>query len=239
MTSVEPITHPYAGTFTVRNAAMFLRATTPPPDQPVQLWLRQPKPFVASSRALYTWIRLGMEWQRPVQVTASDRVVSFSDLIRLRMIALFRARAFSYKEIREAEDFARQLTGVPQPFVTEPLWTGVHEIFTRFTAHLIAITKHGQLALPNLIEVLEPAHHGLKFDQGGIADVWIPHIGVLIDPEIQFGAPCVEGTRTETEALWSFHQAGDSAQSLARMYGLSLEQVEAALDWERIVAMAS
>lgn len=240
-TSVREIapTRVGAGTFTVRDAALFLRSTTPPPEMPVSLWkTHRRRPFTASTRALYSWVRLGMEWTAPTPVSSRDRVISFEDLIRLRMIALFRARGFRYRTIREAEEYARSLTGARQPFVTEELWTGFSAVLLKFTDRLVAISRQGQLALPHLQECLEPANHGLVFDRDGVAERWSTAPGIMVDPGVQFGAPCLQGTRIETATLWSMHSAGDSRESLARAFAIPIDGVEAALDWERILTLA-
>lgn len=229
---------PYSGTYTVREAAMFLRATTPPPDVPVSLWRPRDQQFVATSRALYTWIRLGTQFNAPMKVSSRDEVISFEDLIRLRLIAVFRSRGFSYREIVEAEDYARKHLGVPQPFVTEPLWT-MGDIFMEVAKHLLALTKRGQLAFPWFREFLVPASHGLRFDKWGIAERWLPSAGVEMEPGVQFGAPCIAGTRIETEAVWSFFQAGDEEPTIAKAFGISTDQVRAAIDWETNLSLAA
>ena len=86
---------------------------------------------------------------------------------------------------------------------------------------------------------LQPVFHGLSFNDQEIADVWRPHAGVLVDPEIEFGAPCIEGTRVQTEAIWAFSQAGDSCEGLARAYRLEIAQIEAAIGWETRLSEAA
>lgn len=233
---------PHAGTFTVKNSALYLRATTPPENTPVSIFRRErPEHFIATSRALYSWIRLGMEWAEPVPVSGRERVISFEDLIRLRVIALFRSRGVPYSEIRDAEDFVRRRFHIPQPFVTEQFWLA-GDMLMAFAEHLFSISRHTrlQMAFPEMRPYFTPIEHGLVFDgKDGLVDLWRPHENVIIDPHVQFGAPCIEGTRVETEVLWAFNQAGDSPQTLARMYGLDIEQVNAALEWERRVDMAA
>lgn len=240
MAVIKKLSRPYAGSVTVRDAALYLRATTPRPNVPVAMWKPRPTAFVATSRTLYSWIRLGMDWDEPVPVTSRERVITFVDLIRLRMVALMRARGLPYHTIRRAEGYARELTGHPQPFVTEDLWTGYSDIFMKYQDNLLAITRRGQLTLDldTLRDYLSAVHHGLTFDHG-IARAWSPRPGVTIDPEVQFGAPCVTGTRVETEALWSFKQSGETAESLARLYRLRPDQVRSAIEWEQAVSLAA
>lgn len=230
---------PFAGTFTIKDTALYLRATTPPARVPISFWKRhRPEQFVTTSRALYAWIRLGLEWDEPLPVSSRDRVITFEDLVRMRVIALFRSRGFSYRDIRSSEDFVRQEMGLQQPFVTENFWTA-DRILMEFEGHLLAVSPGRlQMGFAEFNEFFHPVENGLAFNKYGIAERWSPSPNVLIDPTTQFGAPCVEGTRVSTETLWSFHQAGDSIVSLAKMYEIDLNQVEAALDWESRIAAA-
>ena len=156
------------------------------------------------------------------------------------MYAVLRSRGVQIREIREAEDFARQLTGRPDPFLTEPIWTYGSDVFMRWAERLVAATRAGQLGMDDVLrEYLQPVLHGLTFDDDQVAESWRPHCGVLVDPEIEFGAPCIEGTRVQTEAIWAFWQAGDSVQALARAYGIDVAQIEDAIGWERRLAGAA
>jgi uncharacterized protein (DUF433 family) len=119
------------------------------------------------------------------------------------------------------------------------MWTSSSEIFVRFANLLVSASKGGQIAMDFLREYLVPVHHGLEFGQGAVAVAWKPMPGVRIDPKIQFGAPCIEGTRIQTEVIWSFHQAGDPVDQLAEMYRVERGQVEAAIAWERTLAAAA
>jgi len=167
-------------------------------------------------------------------------VITFADLVRLRMVALFRSRGIEYRAILGAEDYVRRLRGIPQPFITEEMWTARSDVFVRFSNELIAASQFGQLAFEDLIsEFLTPANHGLLFASGGKPVQWQPSPAVVLDPEIQFGAPCIEGTRVETRSLWSLKQAGDSIETLAEAFQLRKEQVSDAIEWERWLSGAS
>lgn len=141
--------------------------------------------------------------------------------------------------IAEAEAVARRLTGDPDPLVTEPLWTFSSDIFLRVKDQLVAASKHGQLGMEFLVEYLQPVNHGLIFGDDSRAASWKPAESVLIDPAIQFGAPCIEGTRIQTEVVWEMRQAGDSCESLATMYGVDINKIRAAVAWEETLARAA
>ncbi len=235
----EPI--PFAGAYTLRETAVLLRATTPPSGKNLSLWKRRHDRYIeATTHHVAQWIRRGLGWQEPYRVSSRDRVITFADLVRLRMVALFRSRGIEYRAILGAEDYVRRLRGIPQPFITEEMWTARSDVFVRFSNELIAASQFGQLAFEDLIsEFLTPANHGLLFASGGKPVQWQPSPAVVLDPEIQFGAPCIEGTRVETRSLWSLKQAGDSIETLAEAFQLRKEQVSDAIEWERWLSGAS
>lgn len=231
---------PFAGAFTVREAAVLLRATTPPPNTSLWQWKRRHDKFIVpTTQHLSQWIRLGMDWEKPIKVSSKDRAIAFPDLVRLRMIALLRSRGISYKQILVAEEYVRKLRGIRQPFITEEMWTAGSDVFVVFSEKLIAASKHGQLVFESMGEFLKPANHGLVFFADGSPALWKPSLAVVIDPEVQFGAPCLENTRIETRTIWSLNLAGDSEDSLAEAFNLPLDQVRYAIGWEQLLSNAS
>jgi uncharacterized protein (DUF433 family) len=228
----------YTGIYTVSDAALYLRATTPPPGTPLSVWQRQPDRFIGpSSRQLHGWIRQSIGAVEDAR--ASARVVTFEELVRLRMLTLLRAHGVPFSAIARAEHAARRLTGSPQPFVNEPVWTFGSDIILRIQEGLVAASKGGQLALPILEEFLRPVEHGLRFDAHGVAAAWQSAPGVVLSPGILFGAPCVEGTRIATEVIWSMSRAGETVASLAEMYKLPEPAIDEALSWEKRLARAA
>lgn len=49
------------------------------------------------------------------------------------------------------------------------------------------------------------------------------------NPQIQFGAYCIRGTRIPVKAIRGMYKAGDSSEYIRKSYNLSQEQMEAAL----------
>jgi uncharacterized protein (DUF433 family) len=230
------ILRPYTGLYTMRDAARLFRATTPPANViNLSEWReRRPKYLGPSSRKLYSWIEHGYSRDELSSLRGDNVVIDFFDLVRLRMIVVLRSRGLSFEVISAAEEAARELTGHPQPFITEELWTGGSEVFVSVMGGL-SRTKPGsagQLALSFLRDYLQPLNHGLVFDNDDQAAAWVPSRHVLINPLIQFGEPCVEGTRVPTSTIWALRNAGDEPAAIAKAYGLSPRQVRDALEWE-------
>lgn len=231
----------YSGFFTVPAAALFLRATTPASDEPIQLWsTRRRTAFVGpSSKHLYSWIRHSLKWKEYADLPGRDLILDFNDLIRMRMIVMMHSRGLPLHKIRDAEIHARHLTGSFQPFVTEAIWTYGSHVFVQLANYIVSASAGGQMALDFLGEYLQRVEHGLTFGPNKVAAQWRPNDGILIDPRILFGTPCIEGTRIPTETIWALHDAGDQPDRIARMYGIERVQVDAALDWEELLGRAA
>jgi uncharacterized protein (DUF433 family) len=237
---IATVRRPYSGIYTVGDAALYLRATTPPENVPLKYWLAHRAPFVGpSSRHLYAWIRHGLRWDGLSDIPRHRLVLDFYDLIRMRMIVIMRSRGLSMPLIRRAEEEARRLTGSRQPFVTEQVWTSSSDVFLRLADMLVAASKGGQVAMSFLEEYLTPVLHGISFGPDRKAASWRPSERVLIDPSVQFGSPCVEGTRIATETLSALREAGDSIETISRAYGLKERDVLAAIRWEETLETAA
>ncbi len=188
--------------------------------------------FVVDNQKLLRWVRGGLVDRAIADVPGRDLMITFGDLVSLRIICALRHAGVSFTEIRTAEAWLRNSTGERWPFATERLWAGQGQVFTDFSNRVLSASRHGQLALDFLVNYLIPIS-GLTFDDSTrYADSWSPASEVLMRPTIQFGAPCVKGTRTPTSAIWGMVYAGDAIELVASGYGLSQRQVQAACDWE-------
>jgi uncharacterized protein (DUF433 family) len=60
--------------------------------------------------------------------------------------------------------------------------------------------------------------------------------GISMDPDVRFGKPCVTGTRIDVATVVAAIAAGESMESVAREYALTIEQVRSALAYAAHVA---
>ncbi len=183
-----------------------------------------------TSQKLIRWIRLGLALPALKKVPGRGMLITFEDLISIRIIAALRAAGVSFPKIYEAEDWLREYSGHPRPFAIEAIWTERTEVFTEFKNRLIAASRAGQMALDLLREYIIPIH-GLTFEDA-VAATWEPLDGILLDPEIQFGAPCIKGTRIPTRTIWGMIQAGDSRERVKSSFRLSDQEIDAGIKWE-------
>jgi len=106
-------------------------------------------------------------------------------------------------------------------------------------APILSGTRGGQIAWDFLTEGLESWPHRLSFSETTHrADAWWPTPDISLEPDIQFGQPCLAGTRIPTSALWSYAAGGDSYEAIARAYQIEVKDVEQAVNWENRVRAA-
>ena len=183
--------------------------------------------YPATSRALRGWIR-----QRCGAAGQDEFPVAFADLIAMRVIAALRSAGVSQREVSDSESLMQEWTGVKHPLAAETFWAGEGQAFSKWRQWLIDADSRGPAALDLVREYLTPARD-LVFDEpSGQTISWEPQPGIVLDPLVQFGAPCIKGTGIPTGAVSGMIAAGDAKEWTARAYRISPEDVQAACDWE-------
>lgn len=220
MTMVLENTTRFEGIYEAKETSRFIATT-----------LQNQTPLHISSRKVIYWIRRGLADRHLIIIPGRELFLTFEDVISMRIIAALRAAGVKFPKIYEAEKWLRKVTGHPKPFATEMLWTEKSEIFVEMKRKLIAASKSGQYAFEILEEYLIPVH-GITFNEQHVARTWEPLAEILLDPQIQFGAPCIKDTRIPTRALWGMVAGGDTIEYVAESYHLTAKQVQNAIDWE-------
>ncbi len=188
--------------------------------------------YPLTSATLIRWIRNGLADPELARTPGRDLLMAFDDLISMRVIVALRTAGVSWPAIRATETWLREVTGKRHPLATEIIWSGQGQVFAEWGEQLVSGNARGQMAFDLLRKYLIPIH-GLDFDaETGQAASWEPFHNVTLQPRVQFGAPCVKGTRIPTRALAGMVAAGDSVDWVARAYQLKPETVQAACDWE-------
>ena len=179
------------------------------------------------------WVREGLA--DPRRADSNDRKlwITFQELVSLQIVAALRGKLLSMQKIRHAQNLLRERTGHFIPFATEDIWTDKNSIFSEINGVMAAADKAGQLAFEFVRQHLIKVHR-LTFDEAGGATTWEPIGRVLIDPRIQFGAPCVKGTRIQTWVLSDLARYGESEDSIKEDYGVTRADIESAVKWESL-----
>ena len=218
----------FEGIYEIRDAASYINAT-----------MSTPGPYAINNRRLIRWIRQGLTLPALSNVHGTKLTLSFEDLISLRVIALLRANGIGFPKIYQAERWLREETGAHRPFATEVVWTNSDEIFQLKGAELIAASLGGQYAMKEFFERRLWPVAGLDFDDRKIAVAWKPASHIILRPSIQFGEPCILGTRIPTSALWALFKGGDSIEFLSDSYGVEQAKLLHAIEWEQRLEQAS
>lgn len=169
--------------------------------------------------------------------------LSFLDLIEMLFVKAFLDEGVSMPTIRKAAVEGARLFQVKHPFCVKRFETDGRDIFVSVEreAHderLVDLVR--KQAVFN--QVIGPLLHRLKFDVAGVASTWWPRgesFPVVLDPSRSFGAPIVPRRGVPTRVLAGPVIAGDPADFVARMYQVSVREVDSAVTFERELAAAA
>lgn len=190
--------------------------------------------YPVSSGTLIRWIRSGLATPELAEAPGRSLLLTFEDLVSLRVIAALRSYGVGWKAIWMAERWLRETTGHSRPFAREELWTATSDVLVRFRGMITAASKNGQLAMDIVRDYLIPIH-GLAFTDC-VATQWRPVAGIVIDPRVQFGDPCIEGTRIPVRAVCASIEGGDPLEFVRQAYNLTTDAIDAALSWGKLAA---
>ncbi len=178
--------------------------------------------------------------------TAGRADYSFRALISVFTIAALRRQGLPMQRIRVAQKRLAEITEDSLPFARGALFTDGKSIFAK-------LDVDGQLSnlnIPGEARAQEAAQHALEeflrsveyadaatvYDR--TAESWAPARGVRVDPEIQFGAPCIEGTRIPTSTIDRL-VATSSIEDIAWEYEVDEQLVRDAVAFEQRYAAAA
>ena len=223
-TSDETMSFP-VGVYDFTEAARYLKAAR----HGARLYPRTP-------RTVAGWFT---RWSADAELSESPGVglpVTFIDLISMRLVAALRVSGAAWPKIHTAVAWLKERTETQYPLASKDIWHDegwVKDIcdllYPAKTASNLTRLDFAELALEYILP-----EHGLTFDEkSGGAISWEINAGIVLHPLVQFGAPCIKGTRIPVYAIAGMVNAGDSAPSVAEDYRLPLEKVQDACDFAR------
>ncbi|MCY4162991.1 MAG: DUF433 domain-containing protein [bacterium] len=184
-----------------------------------------------TKRRVEGWTQTGAK-KEPLLSGELDGLFSFWDLLSLRVIDELVKRGVPRHEIARG---ARYLAGelvTHRPFAHEGLAT-VGRGFFADIGSWVDVGMGGQQAFQ---VVIEPLIKPITFNDLGMAAIWRPHANVWVNPAVQAGTPCVDGTRVPTATLADQYNSGLVVDDLSDDYRLSSEQVRTAIAYEASLA---
>lgn len=165
------------------------------------------------------------------------RLFTFWDLVTAAVTARLLRREVKLARVRYARNYLREEFGVDWPLAhaasLHRLASVGPSVYLQKPDGWVDASEGGQLPFA---EVVEPLIHRLDFSVDGMASAWRPVDGVVINPRVQAGTPCVEGTRVATHLLAQLVDAGEDVGDIADDYDLDPALVAEALAFERNLA---
>lgn len=173
-----------------------------------------------------------------------EHAIGFRDLLELRLVAAFEHRGVSLRVIRATVEFARQEFGTAYPLTAKRFLTDGRTIFLEAKRaageeEMIDVPKKqlvfGDIIRPSLYEGIEYE------DEGTSALRWFPlgmkQRAIVLDPKVQFGSPIVASAGVPTDTIAASVKAeGGDRKAVARIYGISPQEVAAAVRFETQLA---
>ena len=174
-------------------------------------------------------------WTRPsLLIGELGAFFSFWDLISLRVVAELFVRRVPRAQIAIGARHLATRLGTNRPFAHEHLATVGSGFFAEIGGTWEDAGLSGQQAFSHMVEpLLKP----LVFNDDHMAAIWRPAEGVWVNPAVQAGAPCIDGTRVPTRLVAGLtrNDEGKESEHLADVcddYRLTPEQVQQAVDYE-------
>lgn len=171
------------------------------------------------------WIR----GKQPLYPISATRFLSFLDVVSLLVISELVDRAVPRREIRSGAEYLARTLNTDYPFAHEQLATAGSAFFGK-VGDWVDVGKGGQGAFELVVrDLLRPIEYGAN----QLAAIWRPRAGVWVNPAVQAGAPCVDGTRVPTRVIADLAEADEDPEDIAEDLHLTVSAVEAALGYER------
>ena len=200
-------------TYQVRSAAAYVKVST----DTVRRWQEETSSGVAISTR-----RHGVS-------------LSYFQLQELAIVAAMRRLGVKLLTIRLARDYLAKYLETEFPFADERVKSDGQDIlllateqFDRSLEALIVANRGGQCAWP---EIIGKRFAEFEYEKS-IALRWYlaGDKQIVIDPRVCFGAPTVQGV--QTWVIRGREKAGEAIDEIADDFGLTVENVKAALEFE-------
>ena len=189
-----------------------------------------------SSDQVVRWSVPTANGDAPVTATF-DRLFSFDDLVAFAVARQVRLNGVSDRHLRRGVAKLRATSGTDNPLASSTVIERLATSGDSFLAQLIDddyedIGRGGQGTFPEVVKIHLKR---IEFGDAGRPSRWSPVQGVSIDPGVQAGTPCVQGTRIPTSVV-SERAAFEDHDDIAFDLELELSAIEAAVHFEELLA---
>jgi len=157
---------------------------------------------------------------------------SFHDLLSLAVVAVFYQRgAKRFGVLETIRQLEQRFPEHPRPLAHSEVVDALRTVGQSVVLpdEQVDLAAGGQGILVSTVEqYLLPIEYG----PDGLAALWRPADGVLVDPNVQVGHPCIEGTRITTETVAGRAAQGEPLELIAQDLRVGLDAVVAAVAFE-------
>lgn len=175
---------------------------------------------------------------RPAQ--KDPLVLSFWDLVEAHVLRALRTdHGVPVKALRAALRYAETELTIDKLLLREDLLTQAGHVLLERYGQLIDLSASGQLAMRRVLE----AHlRRVEWDADRLPFRLFPFVypdgaeserAIAIDPRVAFGRPVVRRAGVSTETIARRLDAGEGVAALAEDYGLTPDEIEQAVIYER------
>lgn len=189
--------------------------------------------------------RQGAVVQVELPVIGTTVALSFHELMELRVVKAIVDLGVTLQHVRRAAQLASDRFSTRHPFASQRVFTDGRHIFSAVSDEIESpnVVKWTPHEIDQVIagKVFDHFLTEIEFDvTTSLARRWWPRgrtVPIILDPLISFGAPIIHGTGIRTASLARMAR-GSSAREAAVAYEVDVEQVEAAVAFERALAAA-
>lgn len=155
--------------------------------------------------------------------------VNFKSLLQIYVLSELRSRGHTNKEILKIYSAISDKYNTNYPFAKKNIYSVGSELLMEENGELV--DANFQISLK---EILSEYIHKIEFDREGNAVRFFPlgkDKSIVVDPKVQFGSPVIKGTRVNADIIFELYENGEDVLSIARMYEISTESVQDAIDF--------
>lgn len=172
----------------------------------------------------------------------SSNLLSFANLVEAHVLrALREEHTVSVQAVRDALQYAQNEFGIDRLLLRQELRTAAGDLFLECYGKLINLSRSGQIAMKTIWEGhLKRVEWDNNVDLPSRLYPILPDIEgsrtVVIDARIAFGRPVLKRCSVSTAVIADRIDAGEEIDDLMNDYGLTKEEIQAAVVYERHAA---
>lgn len=167
-------------------------------------------------------------------------ILSFWNLIEAHVLRALRTEhGIPIKAVRQAIHYAERALKIDRLLLSSELRSAAGRLFLERYGQLIELQPSGQLALRQVFEAhlkrvqWDDALVPVRLHPFVTADMPADQMPIAIDASISFGRPVVLRAGVTTAAIAGRIDAGEELSEVAEDYGLTVEEIQQAVIYER------